>query len=154
MTFTERHQRVSNPDGELVFLEITSPAFNEPLRAVNDTQNWASNGVEYIGVPFGFTLPDDVPGQSARSVLEMVNVGTGLTDELEKWQPGTPIMAILRVTDRANPNVIEATYRLPMEGVTVNAGRVTARLGVDSIDRQQAVRIRFTPFLTPGVFAQ
>lgn len=153
MTFTERHQRVTNTAGELLLLEITSPVFSEPLRAVSDTQNWTSQGVEYIGVPFGFQLPDDVPGQPARAVLEITNVGTGMTDELEKWTPGTPITAVMRITDRANPDVIEREYRLPIENVSVNSGVVTARLGVDSMMRQQAVRIRFTPFLTPGVFA-
>lgn len=153
MTWTERHQRVTNTAGELLLLEITSPVFSGPLRVVNDTQNWTSNGVEYIGVPFGFLLPDDVQGQSARAVLEMANVGTGMTDELELWTPGTPITAVMRITDRADPDVIEREYRIPLEHVAVSNGVVTARLGVDSIERQQAVRLRFTPFLTPGVFA-
>lgn len=154
MTFRERHQRVTNTAGELLLLEINSPAFTGPLRAVNDTQNWTSNGIEYIGVPFGFTLPDDVPGQSSKATLEMTNVGTGMADELERWTPGTPVMARLQITDRANPNVIERQWYLPLEGVSVNNGTVSARLGVDSLMRQQAVRLRFTPFLTPGAFAQ
>ena len=153
MTWTERHQRVTNTAGELLLLEITSPVFSGPLRAVNDTQNWTSNGVEYVGVPFGFRLPDDVPGQSARAVLEMANVGTGMTDELEQWQPGVPVSAVMKITDRANPDVIEREYRLPIESVSVSNGVVTARLGVDSMMRQQAVRLRFTPNDFPGVFA-
>ena len=153
MTFTERRQRVTDTDSPLLLLEITSPAFTGPLRAVADTQNWISQGVEYIGVPFGFQLPDDVPGQPARAVLEIANAGTGMTDELEQWTPGTPVSAILRVTDRANPDVIEREFHLPIQSVSVSNGVVTARLGGDTSERQQAVRIRFTPFLTPGVFA-
>src|SRR5690606_27837031 len=116
-------------------------------------QNWTSQGVEYVGVPFGFQLPDDVPGQPARAVLEMANVGTGMTDELEQWQPGVPVSAVMKITDRANPDVIEREYRLPIESVSVSNGVVTARLGVDSMMRQQAVRLRFTPNDFPGVFA-
>lgn len=153
MTFTERVQRVTNTAGVLLFLEIDSPSFSEPLRAVNDTQNWTSGGVEYIGVPFRFKLPDDVPGQPARSVLEMANVGTGMTDELERLLPGDIVMGTFRISDRANPDVIEQTIPLPMTNVSVSNGSVTANFGVDFMTRQQAVRLRFTPFLAPGVFA-
>lgn len=152
-TFAERRQRLTDTDSPLLLLEIMSPVFSGPLRAVNDTQDCVSNGVTYIGVPFGFTLPDDVPGQPARSVLEMANVGTGMTDELERWLPGIPISARLQVTDRANPDAIEKEFNLPLEGVSASNGMITARLGVDTMMRQQAVRMRFTPFLTPGVFA-
>lgn len=153
MTFTERRQRISDTSGTLLLLDISSPSFTGPLRAVDDTQDVTSNGVTYVGVPFGFTLPDDVAGQPARAVLEMSNVGTGMTDELERWQPGEPVVAVLKLTDRANPNVIEKEWVLPIESVSASNGTITARLGVDTIDRQQACRLRFTPFLTPGVFA-
>lgn len=154
MTFTKRRQGLTDTSGPLVLLEIDSPAFTGPLHAVNDTQDCVSNGVTYAGVPFGFTLPDDVAGQPAKAVLEMANVGTGMTDELERWLPGTPITARLMVTDRANPNAIEREFNLPLESVSASNGSITARLGVDTIMRQQAVRVRFTPHLTPGVFVQ
>lgn len=153
MTFRERRQRVSDPSGVLLFLEITAPSFSGPLRAVNDTQNWTSQGVEYIGVPFGFKLPDDVAGQPARAVLEIGNVGTGMTDELERLLPNETVLARIMVSDRADPNVIERTFYLPMTNVSVTPTAVTAQCGVDFLTRQQSVRLRFTPFLTPGAFA-
>lgn len=153
MTFLERQQRVSNPAGTLLFLEVTSPRFSGPLRAVNDTQNWTSNGIEYVGVPFGFKLPDDVQGQAPRAVLEMANAGTGFTDELEQLLPGDEVIGVFRISDRDDPNVIAHEMRLPMTNVSVTQGVVTAHLGWDFWLRQQAVRIRFNPFLTPGAFA-
>lgn len=154
MTFVERRQRLTDTDSPLVLLEIDSPAFTGPLHAVNDTQDVVSNGVTYIGVPFSFKPPEDVQGQAPRATLEMANVGTGMTDELERWVPGTPITCIVRITDRANPNVYEREFNLPLESVSASNGSITARIGVDTMMRQQAMRMRFVPHLTPGVFVQ
>jgi len=151
-SFTERRQRVTDTTGTLLFLEISAPSFAETLRIVNDTQNWTSNGIEYIGVPFGFKLPDDVAGQTPRAVLTMDNVGRGITDDLESLQPYDLVQAKLMLSDRADPNVIERTYLLPMTSVSVNTKSATAQCGYDAVMRQQAVRVRYNPFTAPGLF--
>lgn len=151
-TFLERRQRVSDTAGTLLFLEITAPSFADTLRIVNDTQNWVSNGVEYIGVPFGFKLPDDVAGQTPRAVLTLDNIGRGITDDLESLQPYDTVTARLRISDRADPNVIEREYILPMTSVSVNTKTASAQCGYDALMRQQAVRLRYNPFTAPGAF--
>lgn len=152
MSFTERRQRVTDTDGVLFLLEITSPAFTGPAYLVNDTRDWISNSTTYIGVPFGIRLPDDITGQSPKAQLVMTNVGTGITQELERLGPQDTVMARIKVTDRANPNVIEYSYAMPMTKVSVSGVTATAELGVDFIMRQQAVKLRATPFLLPGIF--
>lgn len=152
MTFVERRQRVTDTAGILLFLEISAPSMVETLRIVNDTQNWTSQGVEYIGFPFGFKLPDDSAGQVPRAQLVVDNVGRSLTEDLEHIGPNELVMARLMISDRANPNAYERVYNLPMTNVSVNAAQVTAQLGVDFLMRKQAVQLRFTPFLTPGLF--
>ena len=114
MTFLERRQRVTDTAGMLLLLEMTSPSFSGPLRAASDTVDWVSQGVTYIGVPFGFKLPDDVAGQTPRAVLEMANVGTGFADELERMQPGEMPSCKLIVTDRADPDTHVRTILLPI----------------------------------------
>jgi hypothetical protein len=151
-SFTERRQRITDPDGILLFLEVSAPSFTETLRIVNDTRNWTSNGVEYVGVPFGFKLPNDVSGQTARAVLTLDNVGLGITEDLEKLQPDDLVTAVLMVSDRADPNMIERRYQLPMTQVSVNGQSATAQCGYDAIMRQQASRLRYTPFNAPGLF--
>jgi len=151
-SFTERRQRVTDTDGILLFLEVTAPSFVETLRIVNDTRNWVSNGVEYIGVPFGFKLPNDVSGQTARAVLTLDNIGRGITEDLERLQHDDVVMMMLKISDRADPNVIERTYQLPMTQVSVNTRTATAQCGYDAIMRQQAVRLRYNPFSAPGLF--
>ena len=151
-TFLERRQRVTDATGTLLFLEVSAPSFAETLRIVNDTQDWTSNGVLYIGVPFGFKLPDDVSGQAPRAVLTLDNIGRGITDDLESLQPYDVVQAKLMISDRANPNVIERTYILPITQVSVNTRTATASCGYDALMRQQAVRLRYNPFTAPGAF--
>lgn len=151
-SFLERRQRVTDVAGVLLFLEISAQSFTDTLRIVNDTQNWVSNGVEYIGVPFGFKLPDDVKGQVPRAVLTLENVGLGITEDLERLQPNDVVMARLMLADRSDPNAIERTYILPMTQVSVNSRTATAQCGYDALLRQQAVRLRYNPFTAPGAF--
>ncbi|WP_313274756.1 DUF1833 family protein [Stenotrophomonas sp.] len=150
-SFIERRQRVTDTDGVLLFLEVSAASFVEVLRIVNDTRNWTSNGVEYLGVPFGFKVPDDVSGQTARAVLTLDNVGRGISEDLERLQHDDVVMAVLRVSDRADPNIIERTYQLPMTQVSVNARTATAQCGYDAIMRQQAVRLRYNGVTAPGL---
>lgn len=151
-TFLERRQRVTDPAGTLLFLEVSAASFNDTLRIVNDTQNWTSNGLEYIGVPFGFKLPDDVSGQTPRAVLTLDNIGKGITDDLEGLQPYDVVKAKLMISDRADPNVIERTYILPITQVSVNSKTASAQCGYDAVMRQQAVRVRYNLFTAPGAF--
>ena len=152
MTFQERKQRTTDTSGLLLFLEISAPSIPEVLRIVNDTQNWTSNGVEYLACPFGFKLPDDTAGQTPRAQLVIDNIGLGMTQDLESLQPNELVMCRLMISDRANPNVYERTYRLPMTMASAGTGQVTAQLGVDYMMRQQAVRLRYNPFTSPGIF--
>lgn len=151
-TFLERRQRVTDPAGTLIFLELSAPSFSETLRIVNDTRNWVSNGVEYIGVPFGFKLPDDVSGQTPRAVLTLDNIGRGITQDLETLQPYDLVQAKIKISDRADPNAIERMYILPLSQVAVNTRTATASCGYDALMRQQAVRLRYNRFTAPGAF--
>ncbi|TAA20288.1 DUF1833 family protein [Pseudoxanthomonas winnipegensis] len=151
-TFLERRQRTTDAAGILLFAEISATSFVETLRIVNDTQNWTSNGVEYIGFPFTFKLPDDVSGQTPRAQLVIDNVGRGMTDDLERLQPNELVMAKILISDRANPDAIFRTLYLPMTQVSVNASTATAQCGVDYLMRQSAVRLVCNPYTLPGAF--
>ncbi|WP_256775416.1 MULTISPECIES: DUF1833 family protein [unclassified Stenotrophomonas] len=151
-SFTERKQRVTDTSGTLMFLSITSPSLPAPLRIVNDTQDWVSQGIAYMGVPFAFKLPDDTRGQSPRAQLVLDNVGRGISEDLESLGPNELLMARLMVSDRANPNQYERDYYLPITSVSLAGATATAQCGVDYLMRQQAVRLRANPFTLPGIF--
>jgi len=150
--FLERIQRVTDTSNPLLFLEVSAPSFAETLRIVNDTQNWVSNGIEYLAAPFGFKLPDDITGQTPRAVLTIDNIGRGIAEDLETVQPYDIVKAVLMISDKANPNVIERRYVLPITQVSVNTRTATAQCGYDIVMRQQAVRLRYNAFTAPGAF--
>lgn len=152
MTFKERRQRVTDTHGLLVFLEVTSPAFSGAMRIVNDTRNWISNGTEYIGLPFRFKLPDDASGQVPSSVIEIDNVGRGLSEEIEKIKFDDVVMATIKLSDTANPDHIERTYVIPMAHISISGTTASANCSVDYIMRQQAVKLRYDQHTAPGIF--
>lgn len=152
MTFTERKQRVTDTAGILVFLEISCPAFTDTLRIVDDTQNWEHGGVEFLGFPFEFKLPDDSAGAAPRAQLRIVNVGRELQDELERVGPNEMVMAKVIISDRADPNHVEQYFNMPITNVNCDTQYITAQVGADYIMKQRAVRLVANQFTLPGLF--
>lgn len=152
MTFRENNQRITNPSGPIELLEITNPSFSESMRIANDSSDWLSQGLTYIGIQFGFKLPEDVSGGQPRLSLTMPSVGTGVTDELERILPGSRTMAKLIIADRANPDIHEHVFWLPLTNVQVTPTSASATAGVDEWMRQAACKQYFTPHTTPGLF--
>lgn len=150
--FQERNRRVTNTIGHVELLEITNPSFTEPMRIANDVQDVVSQGVSYIGIPFGFTLPEDVSGSAPRMRLAMDNVGRGISDELERLQPGSVTMARLIIVARDTPNVHEHVFWLPLTQVSISGATAQATASVDELMRQAACKQIANPFTLPGLF--
>lgn len=150
--FTAARQRVNDQDGVLELVTISHPIWSDPVRIVNDTRNWESNGLTYVGFPFRFTYPQDVSGEAPRAAIEIDNAGRDLMGELEALPAGAVLTATVRLASRDDPDTIERTWTVPMVGVTANAAVVSGTLGVDYIMRQQAVRLRHDPITSPGLF--
>lgn len=151
-SFLENRQRITDTAGALVFLELNCPAFPEPMRIVNDTVSRVMGGIEYIGLPFGFKLPEQSQGSAARAKLVMDNVGRGITEYLERVGPQDLVLAKLMVCDNVEPLEPSYTINLPVTNVSVSGVMATADCGADHMMRQQAVKLRVYPHLTPGAF--
>lgn len=152
MTFRENNQRITNPSGPLELLEISNESWAEPKRIANDSDDWVSQGQVYLGVPFGYRLPEDVQNGSPRMQLAMSNVGLDLTSDFESIQPGTRTMAKLIIIDRAQPDVHLHVYWLPITSVNCTPSEVSATASVDEVMRQPACRQVANPHTLPGVF--
>lgn len=150
--FSERNQRISNTVGHVELLEITNPSFTDPMRIVNDLEDFVSQSVSYIGIPFGFTLPEDVSGGAPRMKLGIDNVGRGITDELERLTPGSVTMAKLIIVARDTPDVHEHVFWLPLTQVSVSTTSAQATASVDELMRRAACRQIANPFTLPGLF--
>lgn len=145
-------QRVTDPAGMLVLLTLEHPDM-ETARVVNDTRNWTIGGQTFVGLPFRFKLPDQTSGQAPRAQLEMDNVGSGLAGELEKLGPAGVLMATLQVVSRNAPTTVELEFKAPLSGVTATVQSVTANVGHDDALRAPAVKVRYDPANSPGLFA-
>ena len=150
--FQERNQRITNTVGHVELLEVTNTSFSEPMRICNDVQDFESQGVAYIGLPFGFTLPEDESGKAPSMRLALDNVGRGITNELERLRPGTTTMARLIVVARDTPDVHEHVFWLPVVAVSLSGATAEATCGVDELMRQSACKQVANPFTLPGIF--
>ncbi|AAX84918.1 hypothetical protein phage protein [Xanthomonas phage Xp15] len=151
-TFKERKQRVRDPSGLLILMELSANSFQETLRIANDTDNWTSNGLLYYGFPFKFTGPDDSDGSNASSKIVIDNTGRGMSDDLESLQPNEIILVKLMITDFYNPSAIIRTLYLPMMGATIRVTQMEGRCGVDYIMRQRSVQLASSPYTAPGSY--
>ena len=150
--FRERNQRLTNTVGHVELLEVTNPSFSGPMHICNDVQDFTSQGVTYIALPFAFTLPDDVSGQAPRMQLVMDNVGRDISTELERLLPGTTTMARLIIVARDTPDVHEHVFWMPLTGVSINGSSARATASVDELMRQAACKQIANPFTLPGIF--
>lgn len=150
--FRTRNQRVTDDVGHIELLEVSNPSFSESMHICNDGQDFVSRGISYIGLPFGFTLPDDVSGQAPRMRLTMDNVGRGISDELERRLPGTTTMAKLIIVPRDQPDVHQHVYWLPMSSVSISGVSAQATCSVDELMRRAACQQIANPHTLAGIF--
>jgi hypothetical protein len=144
--------RVTDPSGVLLLLVLEHPAI-DTARLVNDTRDWVIGTTTYVGLPFRFKLPDAISGQAPRAQIEIDNVGNALTAELEKLPLGGALMATFSIVSRNTPTVVDWTFQAQLSGVAATVQAVTANVGNDDALRAPAVKVRFDPATSPGLFA-
>ena len=148
----EQLQRVNDASGALVLLLLEHPSI-ATVHVVNDTRDWIIGADTWIGLPFRFRLPQSAAGQAPRAALEVDNVGRALTEELEKLPPGAALQATVRIVSRATPAVVDYEFTPPLSGVSITVQTVTAVIGNDDALRAPAVKVRYDPSTTPGLFS-
>ena len=146
-------QASSDAHGFLELMTIEHASWTSPVRVVNDTRDWVIGGNTFIGLPFKLQLPNQAQGESPRAKLQIDNVGRSLTASLEALPPGAALLCTLQVVSRATPTVVDFDFVAQLGGISVTPTAVTCTLGPDDTLRQSAVRVRFDPATTPGLFA-
>ena len=149
--FIENRQRVTDTSPVLVFLEMTSPRFPEPLRIVRYRKDIISNGVLFQACPFRFKLPDDAPGQISRTQLVLDNVGRDITADLEQLQPRDRVRMRMMITDTDNVDSYERVINSYLTNIRVDAATATADCGMGLILRMPAMRLIYDDITAPGV---
>lgn len=147
-------QKVTDTEGQVVLLQLRCEAFSETICIANDTRDYffGNPSLQYIGLPFYFKLPEAQQGGSARAQLAVDNVGRGITEEFEKVLPGQIVMAKIMVMQRTDPLVEVYSTFLPINNLSVNETMATADCGIGLLTSQKGVKLRFTPYVSPGLF--
>lgn len=147
-------QKVSDPYGVLMLLEVTHPSFDAPMRIVSDTRDLTALGHTWTALPFAVKLPNDKSKEVPRASLQMDNVGRQFTAELESLPPGAALKATIRMVHRSTPGVVDYEFTAPLSGVKVMGPTVTANMGRDDMMRFSAVLLRFDPATSPSIFVE
>ncbi|ONN68137.1 DUF1833 family protein [Herbaspirillum sp. VT-16-41] len=150
--FLAGRQRVDDRSGILQFLALEHPSFSAPVYLVNDTRDWVSNGRTYTSYPFRFSYPQDSADEAPQAKIEIDNVGQDLVGELEALPPGAWLSATASIADRATPDVIDWSWKVPLVSISVTPALITGTLSVDWLLRQKAVRLVHDPSTSPGIF--
>lgn len=145
-------QATDDPHGFIELLLIEHSSWPSPVRIVSDTRDWVIGGHTYIGLPVRFKLPSQAQGENPRARLQMDNVGRELTGLLEGLPVGASLLATLQVVSRATPEVVDYEFIALLGSISVTPTVVSAVMGPDDTLRQSAVRVRFDPANTPGIF--
>lgn len=145
-------QRVNDPAGMLVLLKLEHPAIDTAYVA-NDTRDWLINTQTWVGLQFKFRMPKSTAGEAPRAQIEIDNVGGLLSEELERLPPGGVLQATFMLVSRATPTVVDYQFSAPFSGVSATPSMVTATVGNDDAWRAPAVKLRYDPANSPGLFA-
>ncbi len=145
-------RRVSDPAGMLLFLKLAHPAI-ETVYIVNDTRDWVVGDITYVGLPFRFQMPQAMAGQAPRAQIEVDNVGSEIGQELERLPPNGALQGTFTLASRLTPSVAEMNFTAPLSGVSCTPQVMTAVVGNDDAMRAPAVRVRYDPGNSPGLFA-
>ena len=145
-------QKVDDGDGIVLLMRIDE-GLSDVVRVANDTRNWVSNNETFVGIPMKVQLPQDVQGETSRAQLVVSNPGRDLIGEFEALAPGKALDITLMLISRAAPDVIEWEYVAGATLATANSAEITLSLGNDDLFRGPAVRLRYDPSTSPGIFA-
>ena len=148
----EQLQRVTDPAGMLLLLKLEHPSIATAY-VVNDTRDWTIGSETYVGLPFRFRLPDQAAGQAPRASIEIDNVGRALTPTLESLPPTGALLGTFTLVSRDSPTTVQWQFTAPLSSVSVSVQTVVAQLGNDEALRAQAVKVRYDPTTSPGLFA-
>lgn len=145
-------QATADNHGLLELLEIDHASFGSPVRICNDTRDWTIGGSTYVALPFACKLPNQARGENPRAQLQIDNVGRELTAAIEGLPVGAELLATFKLVSRATPSVVDYQFIAQLSGISITPTVVTCTMGSDDTMRQTAVRVRFDPANTPGLF--
>lgn len=138
-------------DPFLTLLTLDHPSLTEPVRLVNNTENFVSRGETYLALPFSLALPPD-DGESSREIsLEMDNISLDLIGIIRSI---TDVIDVkIEMVLASLPNEVQyEVEELKIRSISYDASKITATLYLDNFLQTELSSEKYTPITHPGLF--
>lgn len=134
----------------LVLLTIEHGALSEPIRVVNNLEDIASNGNNFIGCPFEIELPGQDTQRASAARLRIDNVDREIVNSVRAIT--TPAEVTIQIILASQPDTIEVQYDgLVLRNVQWDGAFVTGDLVAEDIF-SEPICTMMTPSAFPGLF--
>lgn len=148
----KKRTRASAGEEPVVLLEIDHPELLAPVRVVNDTDDLASNGENFVACAFGTQWPDDQAGAMPRVPIAIDNLGGEMSDWLDASAGGRGATVRMMQVMRDTPDVIEQEFTLELLNSRQSPELIQGELGYENVLDQPALQATYTPETAPGLF--
>jgi hypothetical protein len=162
----EAYASATAGDPVLLTLELHHPDFTAPARVVNDFRTLtatleadapynAGEAVEFSGVPFRYTKPEQTDSGAPAAVgIEIDNVSREITNLLllaaESFEPVRVIEREYLPSDTSAPHVLPVTT-MELSGIEVSVETVRAQLSFGNLTNRKFPSLQYTAENSPGL---
>lgn len=143
--------RLNATEALLVLLEIDHPFVSEPIRLVNDSQDFLFDGHNYIAMPFSVNRHSDVQGELPKTTLNIPNVGRSLVKWIDSSGGGRNA-SISVILARRSSVMEEERINFGIGSVTINNEMVTFSLIIQNNLVKRSMRYVFDTKRAMGLF--
>jgi len=154
-TYSAHHnKKVNATSGEapLTLLEIIHADLLQPIRVVNDNQDFVHLGDTFVAMAFNVRMPDDPEQGTPRAELSVDNIGREITQWLDVSGGGKGALVRFIQVMRDVPDLVEWETTLQLSNVGQSPVLVTGELGYQDILNQPAVAWVYNKDLAQGLF--
>ena len=135
----------------LVLMVISHASLAADIRLVNNTVDLVSRTNNYIGFPFGISLPDDSTESIASVALTIDNIDRQIVDAIRSI--ATPPDVTIEVVMASSPDTVEAgPFNMTLKNVDYDAMVVTGELMFEDVLNESFPGDKFQPVDFPGLF--
>lgn len=144
--------RLNSDEIVLVLLEITHPKITDPLRLVNDNQEFIFKGDYYYPTSFSLHRQSDIESELPVVSLRVQNIGRELVRWIDYSGGGYGAKMKVIMARRSEPNIEEEVLFLGIEKTTITQEAVTFNLVIQNNLIKRSIRFMYDTRRNPGLF--
>lgn len=145
--------RTTADESPLYLLTIDNTILSNPIRLVRDNCDIVSNGLTYTSCGFDLVIPDEKAKEASKASISINNISRTLTRYFEQLQGGgSNTTALIQIITRSTPDVVEVSYDMDLDNVTITKKTITANLTFDRVLQKRACNVIYDKFTSPGLF--